>query len=86
MKISQLLYVSTVLVAALAVYVTAEEDKKKKLQIGVKKRIDPELCTIKSKKGDTLHMHYTVSLTCYYLLYYNLMEYIHTCLRLDFTI
>lgn len=41
----------------------AEDDKsqpgvKKKLQIGVKRRIDN--CRIKSKKGDFLHMHYTV--------------------------
>lgn len=36
-----------------------EEEKKKKLQIGVKKRVDN--CTVKSRKGDTLHMHYTVS-------------------------
>lgn len=35
----------------------SDEDKKKKLQIGVKKRVDN--CKIKSKKGDTLHMHYT---------------------------
>ncbi|XP_052106788.1 peptidyl-prolyl cis-trans isomerase FKBP2-like [Mytilus californianus] len=34
-----------------------EEEKKKKLQIGVKKRVDN--CKIKSRKGDTLHMHYT---------------------------
>lgn len=31
----------------------------KKLQIGVKKR--PAECPIKSKKGDLLHMHYTVT-------------------------
>jgi len=33
----------------------------KKLQIGIKKRADPETCTkeTKSRKGDTLHMHYT---------------------------
>ena len=36
-------------------------EKKKKLQIGVKKRVDPEQCKIKSRKGDTLNMHYTVS-------------------------
>ncbi|XP_053305685.1 peptidyl-prolyl cis-trans isomerase FKBP2 [Spea bombifrons] len=30
---------------------------RKKLQIGVKKRV--ENCPIKSRKGDTLHMHYT---------------------------
>lgn len=32
---------------------------KRKLQIGVKKRVDN--CPIKSRKGDVLHMHYTVS-------------------------
>ena len=32
-----------------------------RLQIGVKKRVDPELCKIKSRKGDSLSMHYTVS-------------------------
>lgn len=35
------------------------EAAEKKLQIGVKKRVDPEKCTIKSRKGDVLHMHYT---------------------------
>lgn len=44
--------------------VTAGDDakdakKSKGLQIGVKKRIDPENCPIKSRKGDSLHMHYT---------------------------
>lgn len=37
---------------------------KKKLQIGVKKRVDN--CTVKSKKGDFLHMHYAVSRFYYY--------------------
>lgn len=32
---------------------------KKKLQIGIKKRVDN--CPIKSRKGDVLNMHYTVS-------------------------
>ena len=32
---------------------------KKKLQIGIKKRV--ENCPIKSRKGDVLNMHYTVS-------------------------
>lgn len=32
---------------------------KQKLQIGVKKRVDN--CAVKSRKGDVLHMHYTVS-------------------------
>jgi hypothetical protein len=48
----------------------AKEAKKPKgLQIGVKKRIDPENCPIKSRKGDSLHMHYTVS----FLLYKNVL-------------
>lgn len=32
--------------------------EKKKLQIGIKKRVDN--CPIKSRKGDVLNMHYTV--------------------------
>jgi len=54
---------------ALITIVTAVEPEKdgkksKGLQIGVKKRIDPDKCPVKSKKGDTLHMHYTVSTVC----------------------
>ena len=42
--------------------VLSEEKKSvKKLQIGVKKRV--ENCSIKSRKGDLLHMHYTVKRT-----------------------
>ena len=43
-----------------------EEPKKKekkpvtKLQIGVKKRVED--CKVRSKKGDSLQMHYTVSI------------------------
>lgn len=55
-------------VAALATFaaVLAADDSKdakkpKGLQIGVKKRVDPDKCTIKSRKGDSLQMHYTVS-------------------------
>uniref|UniRef100_A0A1B6GA79 peptidylprolyl isomerase n=1 Tax=Cuerna arida TaxID=1464854 RepID=A0A1B6GA79_9HEMI len=33
-----------------------EKPAKKKLQIGIKKRVDN--CQVKSKKGDFLHMHY----------------------------
>ncbi|CAB3359606.1 Hypothetical predicted protein [Cloeon dipterum] len=43
------------LVGILACLAAAET--KKKLQIGVKKRV--EGCTVKSRKGDFLHMHYT---------------------------
>jgi len=46
---------------ALAIFVVASVDQaeanKKKLQIGVKKKV--ENCERRSKKGDTLHMHYT---------------------------
>jgi len=38
--------------------VTSKEGKSSKLQIGIKKRVDN--CVIKSKRGDLLHMHYTV--------------------------
>ena len=49
------------LVCLCAITAASEGEKdKKKLQIGVKKRVDPEKCKIKSKKGDTLHMHYAV--------------------------
>ena len=37
----------------------ADKKDTKKLQIGVKKRV--ENCSRRSKSGDTLHMHYTVS-------------------------
>ena len=37
----------------------ADKKNTKKLQIGVKKRV--ENCATRSKSGDTLHMHYTVS-------------------------
>lgn len=45
----------------LTLFVVHESEAEKKLQIGVKKRADPEKCKIKSKKGDVLHMHYSVS-------------------------
>lgn len=39
--------------------------EKKKLQIGIKKRVDN--CPIKSRKGDVLNMHYTVSIRLFSL-------------------
>jgi len=48
------------LLVACAALALAEEKKVTKLQIGVKKRV--EGCTVKSKKGDSLHMHYTGTL------------------------
>lgn len=52
------------LVVAVVIGASAEtgdkkDVKKKGLQIGIKKRVDPEDCKVKSKKGDSLHMHYT---------------------------
>ena len=41
------------------------ESKVTKLQIGVKKRIPADECTIKSRKGDKLSMHYTVKHTLF---------------------
>lgn len=46
-----------VLVIAITTINASDEDKKdtkKKLQIGIKKRVED--CTVKSKKGDVLHM------------------------------
>lgn len=48
-----LLILSSILLA-LAVAVNGEG----KLQIGIKKRV--ENCTIKTRKGDLVHIHYTV--------------------------
>eukprot|EP00095_Tigriopus_kingsejongensis_P010641 maker-scaffold841_size89765-snap-gene-0.14 protein:Tk10641 transcript:maker-scaffold841_size89765-snap-gene-0.14-mRNA-1 annotation:"hypothetical protein CAPTEDRAFT_149447" len=45
---------------ALAFEGSLADDSKKRLQIGIKKRV--ENCSIKSRKGDTLKMHYTGSL------------------------
>ncbi|KAH3852940.1 peptidyl-prolyl cis-trans isomerase FKBP2-like [Dreissena polymorpha] len=45
-----------VVLIALAKTDDDEEKKPKKLQIGIKKRVDS--CPIKSRKGDTLHMQY----------------------------
>ncbi|XP_069064005.1 peptidyl-prolyl cis-trans isomerase FKBP2 [Pleurodeles waltl] len=55
---SSVAFVSLVFWVALAVGSGSQE--KKKMQIGVKKRVDN--CLIKSRKGDVLHMHYTGTL------------------------
>lgn len=44
--------------ASLFLVMVFEVDGIDKLQIGVKKRVDD--CNNRSKKGDRLHMHYTV--------------------------
>lgn len=55
MRLSWVLTVLSICLSALAAAAGAEG--KRKLQIGVKKRVDH--CPIKSRKGDVLHMHYT---------------------------
>lgn len=53
MRILVLLIVAVLSLCA----VTVKGAEKKKLQIGIKKRVDN--CTTKSRKGDVLNMHYT---------------------------
>ncbi|CAH1791001.1 unnamed protein product [Owenia fusiformis] len=58
---------SVIAFAAVVISCHGDEEKKEKkkvdkLQIGVKKRVDPADCNIKSRKGDKLHMHYTGTL------------------------
>ena len=50
--------VSLIFLLGLLTVIAAAKSKSDKLQIGVKKRV--ENCDLKSKKGDRLHMHYTV--------------------------
>jgi len=66
MQIPTMRVIVSLALVALVTAVEPEKDGKKSkgLQIGVKKRIDPDKCPVKSKKGDTLHMHYTVSTIC----------------------
>ncbi|RXM94492.1 Peptidyl-prolyl cis-trans isomerase FKBP2 [Acipenser ruthenus] len=49
--------VGAVLLVALCSSFCHGDEGKKKLQIGIKKRVDN--CPLKSRKGDVLHMHYT---------------------------
>ena len=57
MKGRSVAFLALVLVAV-SLASDASSAKDGKLRIGVKKR--PESCTTKSRKGDTLTMHYTV--------------------------
>lgn len=59
MRLSWILTILSICLSALVTATGAEG--KRKLQIGVKKRVDH--CPIKSRKGDVLHMHYTVSVS-----------------------
>ncbi|XP_074644440.1 peptidyl-prolyl cis-trans isomerase FKBP2-like [Tubulanus polymorphus] len=61
MQLSQVFYTVAVLLTVIITTSSAAEEKGKvkKLHIGVKKRVLPEDCKIKSKKNDILHMHYT---------------------------
>jgi len=61
MQLQAVLYSVAVILAVLDVAAAKDKkDSKKKLQIGIKKRIDADKCKTKSRKGDTLKMHYTV--------------------------
>lgn len=63
---------SVILISLVLVLVCCDDRELARLQIGVKKRIDN--CEIRSKKGDTLNVHYVVSMLpqdgvfCYILL------------------
>ena len=52
----------------LQVFIFCVVSGEKRLQIGVKKRVDSEDCKIKSRKYDILHIHYTVSDNCFQFL------------------
>lgn len=58
------------LVLAVVILESNAETKKKvkKLQIGVKKRVQD--CKMRSKSGDSLHMHYTVSISVIFLYFF----------------
>jgi len=51
--------ITTAVLLESLISVTKANKENKKLQIGVKKRVDAEACKIKSRKGDVLAMHYT---------------------------
>jgi len=55
-------YLMVLAVATFAGNAVCGDSKITKLQIGVKKRIPAEECTVKSRKGDKLKMHYTGTL------------------------
>lgn len=48
-----------IILSFLAVVILCQEKKVSRLQIGIKKR--PDKCDMKTKKGDVVHVHYTVS-------------------------
>lgn len=52
-------------IALFCAVAAASSDASGKLKIGIKKRI--ENCTVKTRKGDLVHMHYTVSSSVYFL-------------------
>ena len=54
-------FVFLTLAVVLELFAIATEADKQKLQIGVKKRVDADKCKRRSRKGDVLAMHYSVS-------------------------
>lgn len=61
MNSKYIMFVTVLYFSSCLVCVYAEDEPKKQLQIGIKKRVVD--CKIKSKKGDLLHMHYKVCLS-----------------------
>lgn len=59
MQVTGLFRVATVTLLIISIS-ECKSDTAQKLRIGVKKRV--ENCTIKSRRGDLLHMHYTGTL------------------------
>ena len=86
MKLLSCLSLGTFLLVALIHLSNAAEEKsavKKKLQIGVKKRV--ENCEQKSRRGDLLSMHYTVSFSYTLKPRYNEPRYSELCDRVNKT-
>ena len=69
MQLHALMCSVAMVLAVLGIAAGDTKDSKKKLQIGIKKRIDADKCKIKSRKMDVLGMHYTVSASFMYVLF-----------------
>ena len=67
----------TVCILLLALMLIECEGAETKLQIGIKKKIPPEECKIKTKKGDHLEMHYTVCFIYCTLYLYTFLKKFH---------
>lgn len=59
MRVLGIAFIAVIFAAVVSQCEAADKKSTNKLQIGVKKRVKD--CKVRSKKGDSLHMHYTVS-------------------------